>query len=152
MTFPRLRLFTVAVVAAFLAACTLVSPSLDNYRVVTRVIDGDTIQLENHERVRLISVDTPENVDPKRSVEYFGKEAAAFTARLALGQRVRLKFDPANAATAHKDNTQQRRTLAYVPGGWDFSKRRDRTPGVRPRANALSVRVHSRVQAARERS
>jgi Staphylococcal nuclease homologue len=30
------------------------------------------------------------------------------------GKRVRLELDPANAATGHKDNTQQRRTLAYV--------------------------------------
>jgi micrococcal nuclease len=30
------------------------------------------------------------------------------------GKRVRLEFDPANAATAHKDNTPQKRTLAYV--------------------------------------
>jgi micrococcal nuclease len=30
------------------------------------------------------------------------------------GRRVRLEFDPTNAARAHKDSTQQRRTLAYV--------------------------------------
>jgi micrococcal nuclease len=30
------------------------------------------------------------------------------------GKRVRLEFEPANAPRAHKDNTQQRRTLAYV--------------------------------------
>jgi endonuclease YncB( thermonuclease family) len=30
------------------------------------------------------------------------------------GKRVRLEFDPANAPRAHKDSTQQRRTLAYV--------------------------------------
>jgi putative tryptophan/tyrosine transport system substrate-binding protein len=30
------------------------------------------------------------------------------------GKRVRLEFDPANATRAHKDSTQQRRTLAYV--------------------------------------
>ncbi len=30
------------------------------------------------------------------------------------GKRVRLDFDPANAPRAHKDSTQQGRTLAYV--------------------------------------
>jgi hypothetical protein len=29
-------------------------------------------------------------------------------------KRVRLELDPANAATGHKDNTQRKRTLAYV--------------------------------------
>jgi micrococcal nuclease len=59
-------------------------------------------------------VDTPETKHPTKSVEHFGKEAAAFTRRMVEGKRVRLEFDPANAARAHKDNTQQRRTLAYV--------------------------------------
>jgi micrococcal nuclease len=30
------------------------------------------------------------------------------------GKRVWLELDPANAANGHKDNTPQRRTLAYV--------------------------------------
>ena len=81
---------------------------------VKRVIDGDTIMLESGERVRLIGVDTPESVDPRRPVERFGKEASAFTRRMAQGKRVHLEYDPANAARGHKDNTQQRRTLAYV--------------------------------------
>jgi micrococcal nuclease len=108
----KLRLFIVAL-TALLSGCALFSSS-DNYRVVTRIIDGDTIQLENHERVRLIGVDTPESVDPRRLVEHFGKEAAIFTQRMVLGRRVRLEFDQANAAGDHKDNTPQRRTLAYV--------------------------------------
>jgi micrococcal nuclease len=78
------------------------------------VVDGDTLVLENGERVRLIGVDTPESVDPRRPVEYFGKEAAEFTRKMVQGKRVRLEFDPANAAAGHKDNTSQRRTLAYV--------------------------------------
>ena len=79
-----------------------------------RVIDGDTLVMENGERVRLIGVDTPETKHPRKPVEHFGKEAAAFTRRMVEGKRVRLEFDPANAPRAHKDSTQQRRTLAYV--------------------------------------
>ena len=41
-------------------------------------MDGDTIILNGNERVRLIGVDTPETVDPRRPVQYFGKEALAF--------------------------------------------------------------------------
>jgi endonuclease YncB( thermonuclease family) len=60
---------------------------------VKRVIDGDTIMLESGERVRLIGVDTPESVDPRRPVERFGKEASAFTRRMAQGKRVHLAYD-----------------------------------------------------------
>lgn len=46
--------------------------------------------------------------------ERFGKEASEFIRRMVEGKRVRLEFDPANAAQGRNDNTQQRRTLAYV--------------------------------------
>jgi micrococcal nuclease len=59
-------------------------------------------------------VDTPESVHPNKQVEYFAQEAAAFTRRMVEGKRVRLEFDQANAVTGHKDNTAQKRTLAYV--------------------------------------
>jgi micrococcal nuclease len=62
--------------------------------------------------VRLIGVDTPETKHPNAPVEYFGKEAAAFTKRLAEGKRIKLDFDPANAHIEHKDRSG--RTLAYV--------------------------------------
>ena len=82
------------------------------YRMVRRVVDGDTLVLENGERVRLIGVDTPETKHPKKPVEYFGKEASRFTRKMVEGKRVRLEFDQANAYTGHKD--KYRRTLAYV--------------------------------------
>lgn len=56
---------------------------------VTRVVDGDTIVVSisgREEKVRLIGVDTPETVHPNKPVEYFGKEASAFTRRTAEGQ------------------------------------------------------------------
>ena len=37
----------------------------------TRVIDGGTIVLNNGETTRLIGVDTPENKDPQKPVEYY---------------------------------------------------------------------------------
>ena len=72
-----------------------------------RVIDGDTIQLDGGERVRLIGVDTPEAVDPRRPVQYFGKEASAFTRRLAEGHTVRLEY-------GDESFDRYQRTLAYV--------------------------------------
>jgi len=82
------------------------------FRTVRRVVDGDTLVLENKERVRLIGVDTPETKHPRKPVEYYGKEATAFTKKMVQGKRVRLEFDQANAHIGHKD--RYRRTLAYV--------------------------------------
>ena len=74
---------------------------------VTRVIDGDTVVVEGVGAVRLIGVDTPETVDPRQPVQYFGKEASDFTRQLATEKRVRLEFD--------QDRTDRYgRTLAYL--------------------------------------
>jgi micrococcal nuclease len=57
-------------------------------------VDGDTLRIGvggAEETVRLIGVDTPETVDPRRPVERFGKEASEFTRRLAEGKRVELR-------------------------------------------------------------
>jgi len=81
-------------------------------RTVTHVVDGDTLVLDGGERVRLIGVDTPETKHPEKPVEYFGKEASAFTRRMLEGKRVRLDYDQANAHVHHKD--RYGRTLAYV--------------------------------------
>jgi len=70
-------------------------------------VDGDTLELDGGERVRLIGVNTPESVDPRRPVEYFGHQAAAFTRRLAEGKAVRLEYD-------EDTRDQFDRTLAYV--------------------------------------
>ncbi len=76
-------------------------------RFCVRVIDGDTIELDGGERVRLIGVDTPETVDPRRPVQYFGKEASAFTRRMVEGKDVRIEQD-------QESRDQYGRTLAYV--------------------------------------
>lgn len=91
-----------------------------NKTTVTRIIDGDTIVVlvdGVSEKVRLIGVDTPETVDPRKSVECFGKEASAFTNSLLLvhGQaanqliRVRLESD-----TSQGDRDKYGRLLRYV--------------------------------------
>lgn len=61
--------------------------------LVTRVVDGDTIQLENGQTVRYIGVDTPESVHPRQGVECFGKEASQKNEELVLGKRVQLEKD-----------------------------------------------------------
>jgi endonuclease YncB( thermonuclease family) len=68
-------------------------PAQSSTVLVKRVIDGDTIELSTGEKVRLIGVDTPETKDPRKPVQYFGKEATAFTQWLAEGKPVRLEYD-----------------------------------------------------------
>jgi micrococcal nuclease len=57
---------------------------------VTRVLDGDTFELENGELVRYIGVDAPESLDPAQPVECFGPEAAARNRELVEGKIVDL--------------------------------------------------------------
>ncbi len=63
---------------------------------ITRVVDGDTVEaLINgaKERIRLIGINTPETVDPRRKVECFGKEASAKARALLAGKNVKLVKD-----------------------------------------------------------
>ncbi len=89
----------------FMSLCAVAAAR--DYRIVQRVVDGDTLKLDNGERVRLIGVDTPETVHPGKPVQYFGKEASAFTKRMCQGKKVRLEYD-----LQKKD--KYKRTLAYV--------------------------------------
>lgn len=61
--------------------------------LVTRVIDGDTIEIEGGQRVRYIGIDTPETVDPRKPVQCFGVEASNKNKELVSGKRVRLEKD-----------------------------------------------------------
>lgn len=76
------------------------------YKVI-KVVDGDTIELENGERVRYIGIDTPETKHPSKPVEYYGKEAAEANAELVEGKQVRLEFDV-------QERDKYGRLLAYV--------------------------------------
>lgn len=61
--------------------------------LVTRIVDGGSVVREGIGTLRLIGVDTPEMVDPRRPVQRFGSEATAFTRKLLAGQRVRIDYD-----------------------------------------------------------
>ena len=63
---------------------------------VTRVIDGDTIEVEisgGEDEVRYIGIDTPETVKPGTPVQCFGPQSSSENHRLVDGRRVRLVFD-----------------------------------------------------------
>lgn len=79
----------------------------DGTFLVTRVIDGDTIELENGQRIRYIGIDTPETVDPRKPVQCFGLEASKKNKELVEGKRVRLEKDIT-------DSDRYGRLLRYV--------------------------------------
>src|SRR5580765_4660313 len=64
---------------------------------VVRAVDGDTIVVafaDGHtDTVRVLGVDTPETHDPRKPVQCFGPEAAAYTARRLTGKVVSLESD-----------------------------------------------------------
>ena len=63
---------------------------------VVHVIDGDTIDIATGgvvERIRLIGINVPETVDPRKPVECFGKEASDAAKKLLAGKRVRTEED-----------------------------------------------------------
>lgn len=64
---------------------------------VARVVDGDTFTIKlgsQTTKVRVIGIDTPESVDPRRPVQCFGKEASARASALLSGKNVWLEVDP----------------------------------------------------------
>lgn len=100
---------------------------------VTRVVDGDTIEVAIVDRVdgpgagsgragesyvvRLIGIDTPESVHPSQPVECFGREASAAATALLEGRRVRLVRDV-------EDRDRYDRLLRYVYLGDEMANAR----------------------------
>ncbi|MDP3899665.1 MAG: thermonuclease family protein [bacterium] len=79
---------------------------------VVRVIDGDTIDVRygtKVERVRLIGIDTPEVVDPRKPVECFGEEASFQAEELLIDRKVYLEIDP-----SQDERDKYDRLLRYV--------------------------------------
>jgi endonuclease YncB( thermonuclease family) len=59
---------------------------------VVRVVEGDTVDVQfddgKIERLRLIGMDSPEVVDPRKPVQCFGREASQHVRELLDGQSV----------------------------------------------------------------
>ncbi|OGH51774.1 MAG: hypothetical protein A3G13_01840 [Candidatus Levybacteria bacterium RIFCSPLOWO2_12_FULL_37_7] len=91
------------------------------YQVV-HVVDGDTIQVDingSKETIRLIGVDTPEVVDPRKPVQCFGREASNKTKEILIGKKVRLESDPTQS---NRDKYQRLLRYVFLEDGTLFNK------------------------------
>lgn len=78
---------------------------LTNYETgnVERVIDGDTIVLDNGEHIRFLGINTPETT----TKEKYSKEAKEFLKKLILNKTIGLEF-------GKEKQDRYKRTLAYI--------------------------------------
>jgi micrococcal nuclease len=64
---------------------------------IVHVVDGDTLVAAfaggRTETVRVLGIDTPETVDPRKPLQCFGPEASAYAKATLTGRRARLEFD-----------------------------------------------------------
>ncbi len=79
---------------------------------VVKVVDGDTLTLNmggRNEVLRLIGMDTPETVDPRKPVQCFAQEASAKAKVMLTGKKVRVEADPSQG-----ELDKYNRLLRYV--------------------------------------
>lgn len=86
----RARFLAVAT-AVLVPSCTVGAPCGPARARVARVIDGDTILLEDGDRVRYLLVDAPETTGAE--VECYGPEATRFNRDLVEHREVDLLYD-----------------------------------------------------------
>lgn len=87
--------------------------AVDGAITVSRIVDGDTIKVViegEEETIRIIGINTPETVDPRKPVECFGQEASdAAKEMLDTGEIVTLTAD-----TTQDDRDKYGRLLRYI--------------------------------------
>ena len=73
----------------------------EEFYLVTKVIDGDTVELSSGEKLRYIGIDTPEKKEP------FYSEAKNYNRRLLEGKKIKIELDV-------QENDKYGRLLGYV--------------------------------------
>lgn len=94
---------------AVLAACGHGNPcGAPSTATVARVVDGDTIELDDGSRVRYLLVDAPETTSGKN--DCYGSQAVDYNRMQVEGKKVSLSYDPDPVACKDRYG----RWLAYV--------------------------------------
>ena len=107
-----------------LAEKTFVSPTIfveiKQTGRVLKVIDGDTVSVELgglKQTIRVIGINSPEVVDPRKTVECFGRESSQRAKELLDNQIVTLESDPSQA---NLDRYGRLLRYVYLSDGTDF--------------------------------
>lgn len=82
---------------------------------ITSVVDGDTIKAKIRgkiETIRLLGIDTPETVDPRKPVQCFGKAASDKMKSFVLGKSVILIAD---STQGNRDKYKRLLRYVYLP-------------------------------------
>ena len=88
-------------------AILCLAPSEVAYHRVKHVYDGDTVRLENGQRLRYLGVNTPEVRHDRRRAEYLANSARNFNRELVTNARISLEYD-------RRKKDRYGRLLAYV--------------------------------------
>lgn len=91
------------------------------YQII-KVVDGDTLTIDlngKSETIRLIGMNTPETVDPRKPVECFGIQASNMAKELLTGKRVYIEMDPTQG---ERDKYGRLLAYAYREDGFFFNK------------------------------
>lgn len=101
-------------IGAFFFCASSLTLGGDGFRSIRHVIDGDTVVLEDGERVRLIGINAPELGADGRTADPFALEATLALRELVEGKQVRLVY-------GKERQDSYGRTLAYIdlPDGTD---------------------------------
>ncbi len=97
------------------------SPTSSTYKVVS-VVDGDTVKVNINgttETLRLIGLDTPETVDPRKPVQCFGLEASNKAKEILSGKSVRIETDPTQGEV---DKYGRKLAYIYLTDGLFYNK------------------------------
>ena len=123
----KLKIILISIIIALCLFATYISSSKsyssqNKYKIpkiesntkykVTDVVDGDTFDVNidgKTVRVRMLGMDTPETVDPRKPVQCFGKEASDKSKKLLLEHSVTLQTDKSQSIL-----DKYGRVLAYV--------------------------------------
>ena len=92
----------------------------DGQAKIEKVVDGDTVNVlidGKNEKVRIIGINTPETVDPRKPVECFGREASDRAKSILSGQTVKLVDDPTQD---NRDKYGRLLRYVFLTDGTDF--------------------------------
>ncbi|MDD2646866.1 MAG: thermonuclease family protein [Patescibacteria group bacterium] len=95
---------------------------IPDYYSVTKVVDGDTFKVSingSEKSIRLIGLDTPETVDPRKPVQCFGVAASNKAKELLSSKKVKLEAD---SSQGDLDKYGRLLRYAFLEDGTFFNK------------------------------